>query len=66
MDTTHDTVNKQMIHTFGNGCQLITDSRTKTAYLMNGSKTIDKYDTSNMLVSEYEVIVFSLAETNKK
>lgn len=63
MSTEHDTANQQMIHTFKNGCQLITDRRTKKAYLTSDHKVIEEIDTSEMLVEEYTKLVLNYEKT---
>jgi len=66
MTTEHDTVNKQMIHGFGNEIQLITDWRTKKAYLMNNGETKDTTDISEMTVVDYMEMVFNIEKSINK
>jgi len=65
MTTEHDTVNKQMIHDFGNGNQLISDWRTKKAYLMNNGVLKDTTDISEMLVADYMEMIFNIQKSLK-
>lgn len=66
MTTVHDTVNKQMIHEFGNDIQLVNDVRTNKAYLMNNGELKDTIDLTDMPVKDYTTMVLNMEQSIKQ
>jgi len=60
MNTDHDTVNRQIIHDFGNGLKLVTDARTNKAYKTVNGEVKEQIDIEHMLVPEYSEMVFNI------
>jgi len=64
MNTEFDTVNKQIIHSFNNGCKVVTDIRTATTYKMNTKgDVVEKFSISTMPVTEYTEWIMNLEKS---